>query len=267
MTSDHFAAIQADTLSLHAQALLPSLLARVHPQTAADEQALAILRKWNGDARADSGAAAIFQAWLLELTPAIVADELGPLMMADYRGLERSSFVARFLAKTLALPNSAWCDDVRTPKHETCDDAVSTALRAAVGDLTRSLGSDLARWRWDVVHRAVFPHLGLDGVAALRPFLSRSMPHGGDWSTVDVGPVAAGHPFEQHSIPGYRQIIDLSPANDSRFLDAVGQSGHPLSKHYDDFLADWAAVRHRPMRMEREAVERGAIGHLRLTPR
>jgi penicillin amidase len=124
----------------------------------------------------------------------------------------------------------------------------------------------MSRWRWDAVHRAVFPHQGLDSVSLLRPLLSRSMPHGGDWSTVNVGAVVANHPYDQHSISGYRQIVDLSPANDSRFLDAVGESGHPLSQHYDDFLADWVAVRHRPMRMERKAVEAGAIGHLHLVP-
>jgi penicillin amidase len=79
--------------------------------------------------------------------------------------------------------------------------------------------------------------------------------------------VFAPRPFEQHSVPGYRQIIDLSPANDSRFLDAVGQSGHVLSPRYDDALQDWSAGRHRKMRMDRAEIERGAIGHLRLTPR
>ena len=267
LTPDDFAAIQADTFSLHADALLPLLLERVHQQSVSDEQAIAMLRGWNRDARGDSGAAALFQAWLLRLTPAIAGDELGPLATADYMGLERSSFVARFLANTLALPDSPWCDDVRTPARETCDDAVLTALHAAVGDLTRQLGGDMTRWRWDAVHRAVFPHQGLDAVALLRPLLSRSIPHGGDWSTVNVGPVVANHPYDQHSIPGYREIVDLSPRNDSRFLDAVGESGHPLSRHYDDFLRDWQAVRHRRMRMERADIERGAIGHLRLTPR
>ena len=92
------------------------------------------------------------------------------------------------------------------------------------------------------------------------------MPNGGDWSTVNVGAVAVDRPFEQHEIPGYRQIVDLSPANDSRFLDAVGMSGHFLSPHYDSFLNDWRRVRHRPMRMDRATIEQGAIGHLRLTP-
>ena len=120
---------------------------------------------------------------------------------------------------------------------------VSAALHAAVGDLARRLGGDMGAWRWDAVHRAIFPHQGLDAVALLRPLLSRSVPNGGDWSTVDVGAVATDHPFEQQAIPGYREIVDLSPRNDSRFLDAVGESGHLLSPHYDDFLADWEAVR------------------------
>ena len=266
LTADDFAAIQADTFSLHADTLLPLLLKNVPQPNASDEPAIAMLRGWTRDARGDSGAAALFQAWLLHLTPAIAGDELGPILTADYMGPDRSSFVARFLAKTLASPDSAWCDDVRTPVREMCQDAVVTALHAAVADLTRQLGGDMSRWRWDAVHRAVFPHQGLDSVSLLRPLLSRSMPHGGDWSTVNVGAVVANHPYDQHSISGYRQIVDLSPANDSRFLDAVGESGHPLSRHYDDFLADWVAVRHRPMRMERKAVEAGAIGHLRLVP-
>ena len=81
-----------------------------------------------------------------------------------------------------------------------------------------------------------------------------------------LGPVAADRPYEQHNIPGYREIIDLSPANDSRFIDAVGESGHFLSPHYDDFLTDWQAVRQKKMRMLRTDIENGAIGRLRLTP-
>src|SRR5437764_15478716 len=103
------------------------------------------------------------------------------------------------------------------------------------------------RWRWDAVHHAVFPHQGLDAVAALRPLLSRSVPAAGDWSTVNIGTVAADLRYEQHLVYGYRQIIDLSPSNDSRFLYAVGESGHALLPHYHDFLADWLLVRHRKM--------------------
>src|SRR2546425_2642616 len=261
---DDFASIQADTLSLHAKALLPVLLAHAHPADDLDRRAVAAVQQWNFDATSDSAATAIFQAWFLQLAPTLVADDLGPLVTETYQG--RFSFVTRFLIKTLTANDVSWCDNKTTPAVESCDDAVTRALHEGVADLNRRLGGDINRWRWDAVHRAVFPHQGLDSIAALRPLVSRSVPNGGDWATVNIGTVAADQRYEQHLVPGYREIIDLSPANDSRFQDAVGQSGHPLSKYYDDGLADWRAVKHRTMRMDRAKIEQTAIGHLRLVP-
>jgi penicillin G amidase len=274
MTPDDFRAIQSDTLSLHAQSLLPLLVGHAgsarsrrdgDSRETPESRALDLLMRWDFDARADRPEPAIFQAWFLRLADVLVADELGRAVSDNYE--RRFTFVHRFLVNTLSAGDSQWCDDVGTPERETCDDAVTSALHDAVVTLTKALGSDMAHWRWDAVHRAVFPHQGLDAVGVLRPLLSRSIPNGGDWSTVDVGPIAVDRPFEQHEVPGYRQIVDLSPANDSRFLDAVGESGHFLSSHYDDFLQDWRAVRHRPMRMDRGKIEQGALGRLRLTPR
>jgi penicillin amidase len=260
---DDFRAIQADTLSLHAKELVPLLLKHAHAADPREQPALDILRKWNFDATADSNAAAIFQAWFLQLTRLLVADTLGPAVTETYAG--KFSYVSRFLANTLAAPDSAWCDDASTPKPQSCDGVVARALSAGIADLQQRMGRDMSQWRWDAVHVAVFPH-ALDSVATLRPILSRSVGIGGDWSTVNVGVTAADHPYEVHTVPGYREIIDLSPANDSRFLDDIGESGHPLSPHYDDFLKDWRAVAHKKMRMDRADIDRGALGHLRLTP-
>jgi penicillin amidase len=267
LTPDDFASIQADTYSLHAKAMLPMLLERVHPIDAQDARAVAMLRQWNFDARGDSAATAIFQAWYYELPIAILADKLATRLTTDYLGLDRASYRSRFLLNTLATKDNPWCDDVRTPAKETCDDAASRALHAGIARLTKQLGADLSVWRWDAVHHGVFAHSTFNAIPVLGRWLRREVPHGGDWSTVDVGPVYSPHPFEQHSLPGYRQIVDLSPANDSRFLDAVGQSGHVLSPHYDDALPLWAAGKQRKMRMNRAEIEQGAIGHLQLVPR
>lgn len=267
LTPDDFAAMQADTLSLHAKSLRPLLLQFEHPADEADGHALSFVLKWNGDTRGDGTSPTVFAAWFHALTSAIVGDELGPTLAETYAG--KFSFVSRFLANTLKTSGESatrWCDDVRTAKKETCDEMVNAALHHAVADLTKRFGSNPGGWRWDHVHHAMFPHQGLDSIGLLRPLLSRSAPNGGDWSTVDVGPVAADALYEQHSVPGYREIVDLSPRNDSRFVNDLGESGHPLSKHYDDFLDDWRAVKHRPMRMDRSEVEAGAIGTLRLLP-
>jgi penicillin amidase len=278
-----FSSIQADTVSLSARSVLPVLLSHAVPHSATDADALRILRRWDYDARGNSAAAAIFEAWIFRLVPTLVADDLGPLTTENYAG--RFSYVTRFVVRVLDASSTSgsgdsagnsgpngpvgptWCDDQRTPAAETCDDAVSTALDEALADLGRRLTGEMGRWRWDGVHHAVFPHQGLDSVSLLRPLISRSVPSGGDWSTIDVGAVAADHPYEQRSVAGYREIIDLSSANDSRFADALGQSGHFLSRHYDDELSDWTAVRHRRMRMERPDIEGSAMGRLTLTPR
>jgi penicillin amidase len=251
LTPDDFARIQADTVSLHATQLLPILLRHVHPESDVDKRAIEILRTWNFDATADSAATAIFEGWFYQLAPTFVGKDLGPLVTETYNG--KSTFVTRFLINTIGSSSAA-------------DGLVTKALHDGVEDVSKRLGGDLSRWRWDALHRAVFPHQGLDAVAALRPLLSRSIASAGDWSTVNVGTVDASAKYEQHLIPGYREIIDLSPANASRFADAVGQSGHFLSAHYDDRLKDWQQVRHLPMRMTRDAVEQGATGHLTLAP-
>jgi len=263
-TVGDFADMQADTLSLHAQALLPLLLGHVSADDPRTRQAVSILGQWNFNATGDSAGTAIFQAWFRHLAPALVGDELGAQVLPAYEG--RFSYITRFVPNVLTAGSSPWCDNVNTPQKETCDETVTQALEDGLNDLQSTMGSDPARWRWDTIHHAVFPHQGLDSVSLLRPLLSRSVPNGGDWSTINVGPVATASPYDQISVPGYRQIVDLSPANDSRFLDAVGEGGHFLSPHYDDFLADWKAVRHRKMRMTRAEADAGALGTVRLKP-
>ncbi|HVH29085.1 MAG TPA: penicillin acylase family protein [Vicinamibacterales bacterium] len=263
LTPDDFARIQADTVSLQSKQLLPLLLDRVRPDVTVNG-ALELLGRWDGDVAAGSSAAAVFEAWVLKLPSAIVADDLGARLASSYDG--RFSFVTRFLINTLGADDSSWCDDARTTAGESCEEIVTTALRQAVTDLSSRLGSDMTRWRWDAVHRATFPHQGFDAVRLLRRLLSRSVPNGGDWSTVNVGSVSTDQPYEQRSVAGYRSIIDLSPANDSRFIIDVGQSGHVLSPYYDSFLEDWREVRHRKMRIDRAQIEEGAIGRLKLRP-
>src|SRR5262249_25055575 len=149
LTVDDFARMQADTVSLHARTLLPLLLSHVTPTSPADRDALALLRRWDFDARGDSGAAAIFAAWFQHLAPALVEDDLGPLVTDRYK--DRYSYVTRFIVRTLKENDLGWRDDRRTPEQETCDAQVSLALRQGVADLERRLGSDMSRWRWDAV--------------------------------------------------------------------------------------------------------------------
>lgn len=251
---DH-ALIQGDTLSMQARESLPLLLSLVSPADAETREAVTLLEGWDGNARGESAAAAIFEAWWTKLPRVILGEELDKKLLASYEGW--TSYVNRFVLDSLA----GRAGGVAEPAA-----AAERALREALEELRGRLGADMRAWRWDRLHHAVFPHYPFHNVPFLQKWFSRSVPNGGDWSTVNFGAVLSSRPFLQRNVPGYRQIVDLARPDGGLFIQSVGQSGHFLSPHYDDYLKDWAAVRYRPMRFTREAVERDARSTLRLVP-
>ena len=260
LSPDDIAAMHADQLSLQALELLPFFL-QTPTQTPQEAQALDLLKNWDGVMRQDSAAAAIYAAWLLHLQPALVQDDLGKTLGADYL----SSFHPTYLLQTLGQANSPWCDNVLTPGNEDCRTTQHVALQAALKDLTERMGSDdLKNWRWDKIHFTEFPHNPFDQVGALKNIFSRQIPNGGDGSTVNVAPFRASKPYAQRHVPSYRHISDLSDWNSSRFMHTTGQSGNVLSSHYDDLIARWQKVEYLPMRFDRDQVK--AVSTLKLQP-
>ena len=73
---------------------------------------------------------------------------------------------------------------------------------------------------------------------------------GGDSVTVDVGhfdPRDERRPFASTHAATYRAIYHLADLDQSRFVTATGQSGNPLSRHYDDLTVLWAKGRSVPI--------------------
>ncbi len=145
---------------------------------------------------------------------------------------------------------------------------LGAALTAGLAQMSAAQGSsDITAWRWDRVHRAIFPHEPFDKVAALKPIFSRSIPNGGDGFTIDVAPVAQDDLYNQYHVPSYRQIIDLKEWGNSRFMHTVGQSGHILSGDYSNLLERWQQVEYMPMRYDKDTINAAARNRLVLAPK
>ncbi len=230
LTPDDVAAIQLDRVSLQAREL-QSLLARTPADDAASRDALARLAGWNGEMAPDSVEAAIYAAWFVELAR-MPEDELGEVPRGSTRG--------RFLINALRR-DSAWCDDGRTPEVETCEAFQAASLARALELLRGRLGADPSGWRWERLHRAVFPHDVFHEVPFLRRFFDLEIGQGGDGTTVNVGTFAQDGSFEMDEGPGYRQIVELSAPVRGRYVITTGQSGNVFSRRYRDFLPDWRA--------------------------
>ncbi|MBK9715478.1 MAG: penicillin acylase family protein [Kouleothrix sp.] len=264
LAPDDMAAIQADVRSSLARELLPRLL-EATPTDDRAKQALEMLRGWDGTVSGDSAQAAIFEAWYQQIPKRILEDEVGDKLWSDY-GDERN-FIAMALSAQLSEGNSPWCDDVGTPAQEDCATELGAALSDGLADMAKVQGSqDVKGWRWDRAHHAMFPHNVFDGVGALRPIFSRSIPNGGDGFTVDVAPISQSDPYNQYHVPSYREIIDLSALDSSRFIHTVGQSGSVLSGDYSNLLERWQRVEYMPMRYDKATVDAAAKARLVLQP-
>lgn len=260
-----FAAMQADILSLPSQELLRSLLRITAPKSDAAREALKQLGAW--DARMDAGRPEplLFVAWWRELARRVYADELGDAFQRNWSA--RPVFMQSVLDGRGG--QGLWCDDVRTPRGETCEQAAAEALDAAIADLRARYGTESATWQWGAAHVARHEHRPFGRVRWLAPFFDIRVPTPGDAFTVNVGrsDFDQPEPFANRHAASLRALYDLAEPDASLFIHSGGQSGNVLSAHYRSFTAAWARGQYVPMVTARQRLEAAGVQRLVLAPR
>jgi penicillin amidase len=221
-------AIQLDQLSLQAEELLPLLL-DTKPADTTSARALGLLKGWDREFGPGSVPASIYAAWYAKLSQ-MPQDELRDTPAGNVR--------SRFVINALKQ-DSRWCDDVRTPRTETCADLKAAALSEAVAALAARLGTEPSAWRWRRLHRARVAHGVFESVPLLRGFFSLEAGVGGDASTVNVGAYRRDACFLMTDGASYRQILDLADLSRGSYVHTTGQSGNVFDRHYRDLIALW----------------------------
>ena len=260
---ESFTAIQQDVVSLAAARLLPVLLELTAPSDDATRQALDLLAAWDHRMGRDRPEPLIYMAWLRELMRELFADELGEAF-EDYWEI-RTEVMHRVLTK-----RTDWCDVATTDERESCATAAAAALSDAIANLAPHYGTDLAEWRWGEAHAVWMKHRVLGEIPVIGSWFEVWLPSGGERATVKAGGFTVSnpdHPFVQDHGAGYRAVYDLGEPERSVFTQSTGQSGNPLSVHYDDFAEAWRDGRYLPMLTDRVRVEENALGTLILRPR
>ena len=225
-------AIQLDQKSLLYRDFRP-VLERLLPLSERARAWRERLLAWDGTMGAGSEEALVFALWYTELTR-LPEREVGEAFWDE----------PRYLLKALGEGDQN-CDQPETEYQETCLDYAALALERAL-DRKEALKARA----WGEVHRAAFPHAVLTHTP-LKRLSDREVPFGGDRYTVNVGPFDPKTLRMAHG-PSYRQIVDLADMENSLFVHPMGQSGHPLSRHYKDLLPLWARGDYLPMRFAGE---------------
>jgi penicillin amidase len=236
------------------------------------EQALTLLRNWDGDTRAESPAAAVYEFFLVELTTRVVKAKapksaayalgkgLSPLNSHNFFCFRRTAH----LVKLLREQPPGWFD---RPWPE----EIAETLAVAVRDLTALRGPDPARWAWGEI-RPLTMHHPLTHAGPFRKALAAvfnlgPIPCGGDADVINqaaVFPLAPLAPAD--NIPSLRAVFDVGAWHNSRFVLPGGQSGNPLSPHYGDQFALWQKGEGVAIAFTAEEVRTATVETLLLQP-
>jgi penicillin amidase len=260
-----FARLQLDLVSPNAIGLVGRLadLPRSGPYTA---RAREVLAGWEGRIEG-SGPALLYERFLAGLLPAVLEDELGPALLADYlSALEFYDGVYPVARRLLETSEAPWWDDVRTSQREEREEVLEGLWERCWREVTDREVTDPAGWRWDRVHTITFRHPA-GRFAPLSRLLDRG-PFGldGDRDTLRRALYTLNDPFEVTAAASWRQVVELGPVVRAWTILPTGNEAHFLSPHYDDQIGDWLAGRLRPAPTSRREVEAAAQRRLRLLP-
>ena len=272
-TRDSFIEAQLDTVSPTVRTLLPLIgkdlwfTGQAAPAGTPDrmrQDALALLAEWNGEENEHLPEPLIAEAWLASLQEHLTRDEIGPL--ADVITHVNPDFIERVYRNTDGA--AVWCDVVQSAAVESCTDIAKTALDDALLHLSETYGPAIESWRWGDAHQALHDHPVLGTVPILHYFVNiRQSTSGGD-NTLMRGQTrgTGANPYENVHGGGYRGVYDFADPESSVFIIATGESGHPLSRHYDDLSELWRRGEYLPMTLDTQLARAGAVGITRLTP-
>ncbi|RFU13913.1 penicillin acylase family protein [Rhodobacteraceae bacterium W635] len=273
-TRDSFIEAQLDTVSQSARTLLP-LVGRelwftgeaAAPGTpdARRREALDLLAAWNGEMNEHLPEPLIYTAWMRALQQRLIRDDLGPLASSFQR--VEPIFIERVFRDVDGA--STWCDIGPSSVIETCTDIAQLALDDALTDLAERYGSTVSAWRWGDAHEAIHEHQVLGGTRLFGWAVNiRQSTSGGDNTLNRARTAARGdNPYRNVHGAGYRGVYDFADPDSSVFVTATGQSGHPLSRYYDNLGALWRRGEYIPMSLDPDLAAAGNIGVTILTPR
>jgi penicillin amidase len=231
-------------------------------------QALEMLRGWNGNVSIDSPAATVYELFLAEMAgrvarakaprsfATVLGEALGPITPYNFLCYRRTGHLARLLREQ----PSGWF--ARPWPDETAD-----ALAAVIHRLRTKHGSDPAGWAFGRLRPLILRH-PLDSKSWLASIFNLGpIPFGGDADTINQGAVLPLDPLAPvDNIASLRMAVDVGAWGNSRFSLPGGQSGNPLSPHYDDLFSLWQRGEGVPIAWTPEEVRQATTATLELMP-
>jgi penicillin amidase len=246
-------ALQTDPVSHPARRLAVLALAHVE-----EPIVQSLFSGWNGSLDAQSAAGALCEIWWTKhLKPKLLA-QLVP--DTDLRALVLPGDIESFL-RALENPDARFGTDAERARNA----LIRATLAEALVDCRQRLGDDPGLWQWGRVHHAFFEHPLAAVVPSTQAWNIGPFSHGGSGTSA----MHTGYrPSDFRTMQGasVRIVVDVGDWDQSRCINAPGQSGDPRSPHYRDLAPLWADGQYVPLLYTREAIDNAATAIIKLKP-
>ena len=222
------------------------------------------LASWNGDMDRYSPEPLLFWVWVRALQQRILKDEFPTAKQLWIR--PNPDFLYAVLSDRRG--SAIWCDIRPSSPRETCEEQVRVALDDALGWLVDRYGPDLSTWTWGEEHTLDMQWSPISSRGLLTDLLSLQAPISGDPFTqflTSFG-VEEDRLFLVNAGSNFQAVMSISEEAGSYYITPAGQSGHPLSRFYDNLFPSWVQGEYRAMSTDLSLARGGASGISRLTP-
>ena len=229
-----------------------------------EQEVADILDQWDGSHGSKEIAPSVYYKLTNQLQKNTLQDELGA---GNYKIYTTTLVARRTLSNLILNDSSLWWDDINSLEIEDRNQIINKSFRETVAALSEQLGPDPKSWYWERMHSVEHVH----AIGQRKPFnhLFNVGPFpiaGGDEVINKMDFDKTSSPYKVRSGASMRILIDLADMQNSLSVIPTGQSGHPLSPHYQDQATLFHEGKFRPQLMNRKMILSNARHTLTLNP-
>lgn len=238
---------------LTAQQLVSLTAAEAINKTEDSKAIASLLREWKGTHTLNDRAPVIYYMFLYKTLWKMMGDEMGE---KDFEGFMKTHTVKYSALPILKNETTKWWDDISTSAKEDRAAIVTAAFEETVHDLTTQYTSDPSNWSWGKMHVLEFGH----PIGKMKPmnyfFNVGTFPTAGGSETINNQSFLLTDKFPVKVLfgPALRRTIDFAKPMQAKSILPSGQSGNPMSKHYDDQAVRYAEGKSRPELMDEKEI-------------
>ena len=219
-----------------------------------EKKAVAVLKDWKATHNLEDIAPSIYNKWIYFYLKDTFEDEFGA---DNFKLLLSTHIIKQVIENQSKNATSVWWDNSNTKnKKETQSEILTQSFKEAIASLESQLGADMNQWQWEKVHKVEFQH-PIGKVKLFSKFFN-----------VGTFPIAGTNEVINNQLfiytddaqiqvkggPSTRRIIDFSDIENSWSVLPTGQSGNPMSKHYNDQTDLFVKGKFRKMKLNKAEI-------------